>query len=392
MKLFVLLSRVPYPLEKGDKLRAFHFIKQLSKNNKIVLCALNDKQLHTDAMKALEPFCESIHIIPLSKIGIAFNLFKGLFNKLPFQVNYFYSKKAQQIIDKLIDTNQPEHIFCQLVRVAEYVKNCSLPKTLDYQDVFSKGVHRRMEKALFYLKPMFYFEYRRLLKYEANVFNEFNNKLIISYPDRDFIEHPQNKDIKVIPNGVDTEYLKPQNIEKEYDLLFTGNMAYPPNIDCVEYLVKKILPLIHKINPLVNLVIAGANPTKVVLNLQSDKVIVTGWVKDMRVYYAKSKIFIAPMQIGTGLQNKLLEAMAMKIPSITSELANKALNAIENEEILIGRTEEEYVSHIISLLTDEAKRDNLVEKAYAFILKNYNWDNIFNQLDEIINKPANAIE
>ena len=112
----------------------------------------------------------------------------------------------------------------------------------------------------------------------------------------------------------------------------------------------------------------------------------------MRVYYAKSKIFIAPMQIGTGLQNKLLEAMAMKIPSITSELANKALNAIENEEILIGRTEEEYVSHIISLLTDEAKRDNLVEKAYAFILKNYNWDNIFNQLDEIINKPANAIE
>jgi polysaccharide biosynthesis protein PslH len=385
LKIFVLLSRVPYPLEKGDKLRAFHFIKQLSKKNKIILCALNAQKLHPDALKALEPYCEAVHIIPFSKINIGFNLIKGLFNKRPFQVNYFYSRKAQKVIDKLIEETKPDHIFCQLVRVAEYVKHSSIPKTLDYQDVFSKGVYRRMEKVAFYFKPVLYLEYRRLLHYEAKVFAYFNNKLIISFPDRDLIEHPKNKEIIVIPNGVDTDYLRPQNVKKEYDLVFTGNMGYPPNINSAEFLVKKILPVVHKINPSVNLVIAGANPARSVLNLESDKVTVTGWVEDMRDYYAKSRIFIAPMQIGTGLQNKLLEGMAMKIPCITSELANSSLNATENEEILIGRTEEEYAAHIISLLKDDVKRILLVEKAYTFILGHYNWDAIFNKLDELIN-------
>lgn len=385
MKLFVLLSRVPYPLEKGDKLRAFHFIKQLSKKNEIVLCALNDGKLHPDALKALEPYCESIHIIYLSKINIVINFLKGIFNKKPFQVNYFYSKKAQRIINKLIQDIKPDHIFCQLLRVAEYVMHFPVPKTLDYQDVFSKGVHRRMEKAAFYFKPIFYIEYRRLIRYEAKVFNYFNNKIIISFPDRDLIVHPKNEEIIVIPNGVDTEYLKPQNVRKEYDLVFTGNMGYPPNINSAIYLVNKILPLVHKSNPSVKLVIAGANPARSVLSLRSDKIIVTGWVEDMRDYYAKSKIFIAPMQIGTGLQNKLLEAMAMKIPCITSELANCALKAAENEEILVGRSEEEYASQILALLANQEKCDELVEKAYSFILRNYNWDTIFEKLDVLIN-------
>ncbi len=384
MKLFVLLSRVPYPLEKGDKLRAFHFIKQLSKKNEIILCALNDGKLHPDALKALEPYCRSIHIIYLSKINIVFNFLRGFFNKKPFQVNYFYSGKSKRIIEKLIQDTNPDHIFCQLLRVAEYVLHFPIPKTLDYQDVFSKGVHRRMEKAAFYLKPVFYIEYHRLVKYEAKIFNYFNNKLIISYPDRDLIIHPKNEEIIVIPNGVDTEYLKPQDVKKEFDLVFTGNMGYPPNVNSVLYLVNKILPLVHNSNPSVKLVIAGANPARSVVNLRSENVIITGWVEDMRDYYAKSKIFIAPMQIGTGLQNKLLEAMAMKIPCITSELANSALKAKENDEILVGRTEEEYASHILTLLTNPKKCEDLVENAYKFILRNYNWDNIFEKLDILI--------
>jgi glycosyltransferase involved in cell wall biosynthesis len=107
-------------------------------------------------------------------------------------------------------------------------------------------------------------------------------------------------------------------------------------------------------------------------------------VEDMRLYYAKSRIFIAPMQIGTGLQNKLLEAMAMKIPCITSELANSALKAKENEDILIGRSEEEYAAHIISLLSSREQVYKLTENAYAFILKNYNWDAIFEKLSDVI--------
>jgi len=386
LKLFILLSRVPYPLEKGDKLRAYHFLKQLSKNNSIILCALNDKKLHPDAYKALKPYCEAIFFIKLTKLRILFNLLRVFFNRLPLQVNYFYSRPARKKILKLIDEHKPDHLFCQLVRMAEYIKESPIPKTIDYQDVFSKGVHRRMKKAAFYFKPFLYLEYRRLLRYEAKVFEHFNNKLIISYPDRDLIMHPRNKEIVVIPNGVDTAYLNPIRTNKLYDLVFTGNMGYPPNIDSAVYLVKKILPLVYIDNPEVKLVIAGANPSKAILNLKSERVEVTGWVEDMREYYAKSKIFIAPMQLGTGLQNKLLEAMAMKIPCITSELANSALQAIDGEEILIGRTDEEYAAHIISLLSDQKKSDVIVEKAYSFILKHYNWDAIFEKVSDIIKK------
>jgi sugar transferase (PEP-CTERM/EpsH1 system associated) len=384
LKLFILLSRVPYPLEKGDKLRAFHFIKQLSKKNKIILCALNDKKLHPEAYNALNPYCEAIYFIKLTKLRIFFNLLRVFFNRLPLQVNYFYSRPITKKILKLIEMNKPDHLFCQLVRVAEYIKDSPIPKTIDYQDVFSKGVHRRMEKAAFYFKPFLYLEYRRLVRYEAKVFEYFNNKLIISFPDRDLIVHPKNEEITVIPNGVDTDYLKPQELPKEFDIVFTGNMGYPPNINSAEYLVKKILPIVHLTMPWVKLAIAGVNPANAVLNLRSDKVIVTGWVEDMRLYYAKSRIFIAPMQIGTGLQNKLLEAMAMKIPCITSELANSALKAKENEDILIGRSEEEYAAHIISLLSSREQVYKLTENAYAFILKNYNWDAIFEKLSDVI--------
>jgi len=135
-------------------------------------------------------------------------------------------------------------------------------------------------------------------------------------------------------------------------------MGYPPNINAAEYLVRKILPVVIKRKPDIKLLIAGANPHLRVSVLKSANVEVSGWVSDMRECYAAAKIFIAPMQIGTGLQNKLLEAMAMQVPCITSALANQALKAAENEEILIADTPAEYANCIIDLLNNP----NLAEK------------------------------
>ncbi len=149
MRLFFLLPRVPYPTEKGDKLRAFHQIKQLSKKHEIILCALNDGVLHEDAIPILSKYVKSIHIIPISKITIFFNLLSTLFSTKPLQVGYFYQKSAVAKVRKLISDTKPDHIFCQLVRVAEYVKGIDIPKTLDYQDVFSKGIDRRLSTAPF---------------------------------------------------------------------------------------------------------------------------------------------------------------------------------------------------------------------------------------------------
>jgi sugar transferase (PEP-CTERM/EpsH1 system associated) len=382
MKIFILLPRIPFPLEKGDKLRAFNQIKYLSEYHEIHLCALNDAEIHPSAIEALKPYCKSINFFYLPPSDRIIGVFLSLFNGRPFQVGYFFNRRNYKKINQLINEIKPDRLYCQLVRVAEYIKHQKIKKTIDYQDVFSKGIERRIAHASFYMKLIFKMEYKRLVRYEAEVFDRFDNKVIISHPDKELIQHPQNNKIVVIPNGVDFEYYKPLEREKEYDLLFTGNMGYAPNINSVIYLVTKILPEVYKKIPKIKVLIAGANPSLKVLSLKSENINVTGWVKDMRECYAKAKIFIAPMQIGTGLQNKLLEAMAMKLPCITSELANSALCAVNGTEIITGNDPEDYASQIISLLNDAEKAKKLGENGYQFVLKKYNWKTN----NEVLNK------
>ncbi|MBE0648886.1 MAG: glycosyltransferase [Bacteroidales bacterium] len=386
MKLFFLLPRVPYPTEKGDKLRAFHQITHLAKHHEIIICALNEGVLHEDAVPVLSKYASAVHIIPISKATIFSNIVRALFTGKPLQVGYYYNKATEKIILGLIAKYKPDHIFCQLIRMADYVKDLPIPKTLDYQDVFSKGVERRLASSSILLRPFLKLEYQRMLDSERIAFDRFDNKIIISYPDRDLIPHPDKEKIVVVANGVDTTFFHPLERTKEYDLVFTGNMSYPPNIHSCEFLVNKILPLVLEKKPGLKLLIAGANPTMRVQVLRSAQVEVSGWVPDMREAYAQSSVFIAPMQLGTGLQNKLLEAMAMKIPCITSPLANQALNANPGEEILVGETPQEYAAHIINLLDNEHLASEIAEKGHLFVVKNYSWEAETAKIEKLIER------
>ncbi len=374
MRLFFLLPRVPYPTEKGDKLRAFHQIKQLSKQHEIILCALNDGYMHEDAIPVLKKYVRAVHILPISKLAIVLNLLRTLCSDKPLQVGYYYHHRTAVQIKQLIHEYQPDFIFCQLIRVAEYVKDINVRKILDYQDVFSKGVERRLSTSPFYLRPFLKIEYNRLLKYERACFEAFDHKIIISEPDRDLIPHPEKEKIVVVANGVDTDFFQPLDREKKYDLVFTGNMGYPPNINSAEFLVNKILPELISKKPDIRILIAGANPHLRVMVLKSEYVEVSGWVPDMRECYAAARIFIAPMQIGTGLQNKILEAMAMNIPCITSPLAFQALKAKDGEEILVCRTPKEYADQILMLLDQPVKAEHIARKGHDFVLRNFSWE------------------
>ena len=385
MKLFVILSRVPYPLEKGDKLRAFNQIKELSKKNQIVLLALNDAKLDERALDELKKYCVAISIVPFSKYTVFFNLLRALFSRKPMQVGYFYFSKAQSKMDEMIKKHNPDHIYCQLIRTAEYVRKYpNIPKTLDYMDVFSKGIERRKKTDKFFMKPFLAMEYRRLVKYEHDVFSIFNNKTIISEQDKNLIPHPDRNKIAVIPNGVDTEYFKAIPFEKEFELLFNGNMNYPPNIESVEYLVNKIMPLVWDKLPATRLLISGASPNKKVLALKSDKIEVSGWVDDIRYNFAISKVLVAPMQISIGLQNKLLEAMAMQLPCVTSTLANNAIGAKHNNQIMVADTPEEYAKYIIELLENEAKAKQIALNGYRFVINNFNWQSTTALLEKLM--------
>ena len=375
MKIFVLLPRIPYPLEKGDKLRAFNQIKQLAKHNEIVLCALNDdpKVSEQDAFHALQPYCQSINFIRIKKLQILLGLIRAFFKGLPLQCGYFYNRKAAKKIDALIAKHKPDMLYGQLLRVAEYIRYKNLPKAIDYQDIFSYGMKRRADIASCVTRPIYNMEYHRLKRYEAALFDNFDVKSIISEPDRDLFPHERRDEILIIPNGVDHDYFKPQEREKQYDLVFTGNMSYPPNVNAVEYLANEILPIVWKTMPEVKLYIAGATPDPKVKKAASERIIVSGWLDDIRDAYAQSRVFIAPMRIGTGLQNKLLEAMSMRLPAITSPLANASLGAKPNEEILVGSNAEEMAQHIITLLTDKEKAERLAQAGFDFTNRVYDW-------------------
>jgi glycosyltransferase involved in cell wall biosynthesis len=341
--------------------------------------------LHPNAKSELSKYCKKVHIIKLSKFGIFLNLIKAFFSTKPLQIGYFYSASAHAQIKSIIAKAKPNHLYGQLVRVAEYMRHVTIPTTLDYQDALSAGLLRRKEKSKGLKRFVFDMEYRRLAKYESEIMEDFTNTTIITEQDRELIQHTENQKITIVPNGVDMEFFHPMEMEKTYDVVFTGNMNYPPNVMAAKFLVNEVLPLIKRQKQDAKLLIAGASPHTSVRALASESVTVSGWLDDIRTAYASSKVFVAPMQIGTGLQNKLLEAMAMKIPSVTSDLANAALRANTQSEIKVAAAQdkEAFAQHILDLLTNESAAQQQAKAAHQFVLNNYSWKSSVDILENL---------
>lgn len=375
MKLFFLVSRVPWPLEKGDKLRAYHQLRLLAQKHEVHLCCLSDEAPHPDAITQLKGITPHVHIIRLHKINILFRLLFAALSDKPFQVHYFYQSGAARKIRKIIHAIGPDHIYCQLIRTSEYVKHLhAYRKTIDYMDALSAGYQRRAASAGWWMKPFVREESKRLLAYENLIFEYFDHHTIISEQDRELIMHPGRKKLVVIPNGVDSAFFVPREEVKKYDLVFTGNMSYPPNMECAQMLVRDIMPLIWQKRPETTLLLAGATPDKAVTALAGPLVTVSGWMNDIRDAYATSRVFIAPMRSGSGLQNKLLEAMSMEMPSITTPLAANALGSVERPAWMVGESNEELAHCAMQLLTQTSVARELGAQARAFILEKFSWE------------------
>ncbi len=373
-RLLIVSSRFPYPLEKGDKLRLYHQIVSLSERFDLYLYALSDEEVSEDDLNQLKPYCKEIKVERISKFLCYFNLIIGaLFKGLPLQVSYFYSPKAKRSLNKFIGDFNIEKVYCQLIRMTEYVKDVKLEKHLDYMDAFSMGVRRRKENA-FWLKPILALEYSRLKQYERKIYPYFKSHSIIADADRQYIFGANAHKVDILANGVETDFFKSNLlIQQKYDVLFVGNMSYPPNIAAAIFLIEKVMPKVWEKLPNCKVLIAGATPDKAVLKLQGDQVEVTGWLDDIRMAYWESKIFVAPMFLGSGLQNKLLEAMAVGLPCITTDIANKSLKAPANV-VRIANNATEFSTEIVDMLTG-GKSDIIdeVEAAKTFVKVKYGW-------------------
>lgn len=386
MKIVFLVSRIPWPLDKGDKLRAYYQIKQLSKNHDITLIALSDISIPEGSEKELKKYCSEIYLFKLSRFSQSLNLIKAFFNKNPFQIGYFYNSHIHKNITQIINLIKPDISFIQLVRMAEYSKGIKTTKVLDYQDTLSIGLKRRAEKTKGIFKSILNIEAKRMTNYEKKVFDWFDEKIIITNTDRDLLPHPEKASIMVIQNGVDTERFVSKQTEKIYDIIFAGNMNYPPNVDAVNFLTDEIMPIIWQKYAKTKVLIAGANPASSVRQKASKRVIISGWVDDITIAYDLSKIFVAPMRIGTGLQNKLLEAMSIGIPAITTSLANEALGAKDEIQILIGNSKEEIANRIIELIENKEKYQSISSEGNRFVKENYSWDSVGKQMEDIFLK------
>lgn len=386
MKIVVLLSRFPYPLEKGDKLRAYYQLKELAKKHTVILCALTDEHVSAANKSEIEKLSIQVHLFKLKKPLLYWNTLKQFFSQQPYQTGYFFQRAIQHKIHRLIDLEKPDHIYCQLVRTTEYVKNIHhIPKTLDYMDALSKGMYRRAEISSGLKKRLYLIEGKRLAEYENRIFDYFNNHTIISAQDRAFISHPQNGKITIVENGISEDFSNyPVSQTRKFDLVFTGNMNYPPNIECAVYLVEQIYPLLLPDFPELKIMLSGASPNQRVLDLaQPGKIEVTGWVDDIRTSYAQGKLFVAPLFIGTGLQNKLLEAMAMGLPAITTPLANNALKAIHQDSIFIASSPSEFASAIADLLQNTDQYQKLSINGKNFVNQHFNWQHAVAKLEDL---------
>jgi len=390
MKILILTSRLPYPLEKGDKLRIYHQIRHLSKAHEVSLISISDQPVSGADKAYLLQYCKNVYVFPIKKPGIILSLATGLFSSLPFQVLYFYRRKIKKQIARIVEELQPDRLYCQLIRMAPYVEGLSTAKTLDYMDCFSIGMERRAELSQGLEKFLCKWEAQKLASYEQVVFPLFNSHSIISQQDKEHLPGQYKEKVEIVPNGVDTEYFQaPKNNKPEHDLVFVGNMSYAPNVIAAKYLALRVLPEIRKEKPEATLLLAGASPGKDILELDKNPgVVVGGWYEDVREAYAKGKVFVAPLFSGSGQQNKILEAMAMERPCVSTRLVNNAIQAAEKKEILIAEDLPAFVEQCLHLLDKPQTAKRIGKSSRKFVIENYSWEKSMELLEALFSKSV----
>jgi glycosyltransferase involved in cell wall biosynthesis len=384
-KLVFLSSRFPYPLNKGDKLRIFYQLKSLSKEFQIHLICVNEKKPSQDHLDAVAPFCESINCLVLPKHKRISSLISSLWKRTPLQVAYFYNKKIDRSIQKSIANIKPDYLHCHLIRTTEYVKKINnIPKSLDFMDAYASGIEKRLNiETNLFKKLLFYFEKKKLELYEAKAFEYADRYCIISNQDKDAVSNPDSKPIVIVPNGVDFEKFFPRNEDKRYDLVFMGNMTYPPNQVAVEFLQKKIMPFVLEKRPSTTLLIAGIGANSIKIE-EGKNVTIVEHFEHISDSIAYSKVMVAPMLISIGLQNKIIQALAMRVPCIVSPSSNKPIGATVGQSIVEAETAQEFSKEILELLDDETKLSRIALNGYDFVKNHFSWEKQNNILTRLI--------
>ncbi len=386
LKVLFLANRIPYPPFRGDKLKIYNLSRRLCKDHELYLIAFVESREELKYKKELDPIFKEVHLIYQPKWRSYVNTAWNLLYSAPFQLAYFKSRKMAKTVKSFLASHPIDIIHTQHLRMSQYTWDLiQYPRILDLPDAYSLYWKRRKEVQRPWWNRVFdAMESKRVIEAERIVIH-FELNLVCSVEDRDHLRdiHPI-ADVKLLRNGVDLETFqyKNQDYSRANTLLFTGNMDYAPNVDAVVYFVENMWPELTTKYPTLRLVIAGQRPIKQVLDLATDNIEVTGFVEDISEMYTQADIVIAPLRFGAGTQNKVLEALAMGVPVVCTNIGFKGLEIKSGDGVFHAKNDNQFVAHVSALLDSESLRRETGQKGLELARTKFSWDGIAKDLEE----------
>ena len=391
--LLLLVHRIPFPPNKGDKIRSYHLLKHLVKKYNVHLGTFIDDQNDFQHIDTVKQWCGESYFESLSPTKAKLGSLTALMMNRPLSLDYYRSSKMQAWVDSTIRQQSISKIVVFSSAMAQFVEtkheSC---RVVDFVDIDSDKWLQYASKKVWPMSWLYQREGRTLLAYERKITKICDASLFVSQAESNLFKtlapESSNK-IGFFNNGVDTDYFSPDiRHENPYSkddqvIVFTGAMEYWPNIDAVQWFAEEVFHEIRKIHPNAMFYIVGTRPSEQVIQLGNlPGIKVTGSVPDVRPYLAHANIAVAPLRIARGIQNKVLEAMAMAKAVIVSAQALEGIDAQSGSELLLAEDGRQFTNLISQELNQKSEKIGVA--ARKKVIARYNWDSNLEKVDALL--------
>ncbi len=384
MKILFLAQLFPLPLDSGGKIKSYYTLKNLAKEHEVHLLAFVRSPEELSHLEEMQDICASVKTVDMKRTSLtqASDLAGNFVKRQSFIIRRDYRKSMQRVFDRMVGDGF-DVVYIDHLQMASYVNfNAQYKTVLDNHNIEHLIIKRIFETTRNPLKKVYaYYEYQKLAKFEMQCIENADMCLFVSDVDRDYAIRHTKKQINAhtVPIGVDTDffYKRPPD-EATSDILFAGTMHWPPNIDCVLHFSEEILPIIAKNTSEYTFTVAGQKPPEYIVRLAKpgSQINVTGYVDDIRDYMKKCGVFVVPLRSGSGVRVKILNAMSMGLPIVSTSIGAEGIDAVDGKHLVIADDCREFAKAVHTLLANRAIACNLGENARGLVENRYSWDMI----------------
>lgn len=398
------MHRLPYPPNKGDKVRSFHMLKHLSSQHNVFLATFIDDPDDEKYISKVKDFCKYAYIEKINRNFSRIRSLLGFLKKRPLTLEYYNSLKFHRSINNIILNNKIDSVVIFSSVMAQFVnKNLHPNMLVDFVDVDSCKWNEYSNKVAYPFSWLYRRESIYLLRYEKSLALQAKHSFFVTESERKIFSKLAPESLfktSALNNGVDSEYFSSiidfpypfaRTSENLIPVVFTGAMDYLPNIDAVIWFVKNVFSELIKIYPTICFYIVGRNPSQAVLNLATNQVFITGTVEDVRPYLKHAAVVVAPLRIARGIQNKILEAMSMGRPVVASVACAQGINSNEGKDIISAETPLEFIEKIDFLIKNKEKAELIGHSARITIKDKYSWNSHLNGIDKFFKFEDDSI-